>query len=187
MSSKSLRLFALLLSLFVFPASISQAFAQETGQEIKVSLQKRISSDLEEGAFNVVNDIQQWNTNETAIIICDMWDKHWCSGATNRVAEMAPVLNNVISVARKKGVLVVHAPSDCIDYYKNFPGRKLAQKYKSKKAESLICGDKLDSEKDAVWPIDQSDGGCDCSPECNQGNPWTHQIDAVQDRCSSNC
>jgi len=109
-----------------------------------------------------------------------MWDKHWCAGATDRVAEMAPVINNVITIAREKGVLIVHAPSDCIDYYKNYPGRKLAQKYKSKKAESLICSDKLDSEKDAVWPIDQSDGGCDCSPECKQGNPWFHQIDAIQ-------
>ena len=24
----------------------------------------------------------------TAIIICDMWDNHWCSGATQRVNEM---------------------------------------------------------------------------------------------------
>ena len=172
--------FLTVLQLLIIPFSTIRTFALGNIKEIKVSLQKRIPSDSEIGAFNVVSDIQQWNTNETAIIICDMWDKHWCSGATKRVAEMAPVLNNVISVARKEGVLIVHAPSDCIDYYKNNTGRKLALKYKSKKANNLICNDKLDSEKDAVWPIDQSDGGCDCSPECKQGNPWTHQIDAIQ-------
>ena len=173
-------IFLTVLLLFIIPFSTFRTFAQGKNKEIRVSLQKRIPSESEAGAFNVVNDIQRWNTNETAIIICDMWDRHWCLGATKRVAEMASVLNNVISIARKEGVLVVHAPSDCIDYYKNYPGRKLALKYICKKATNLICNDKLDSEKDAVWPIDQSDGGCDCSPECKQGNPWTHQIDAIQ-------
>jgi len=97
-----------------------------------------------------------------------------------RVSEMAPFVNNVVSVAREKGVLIVHAPSDCMNYYNNTPARKLGQKYKSKKALSLISDNKLDSEKDAVWPIDQSDGGCDCSPECKQGSPWTHQIDLIE-------
>src|SRR5690242_16032685 len=27
--------------------------------------------------------------NRTAIIICDMWDKHWCNGATTRVEGLA--------------------------------------------------------------------------------------------------
>jgi hypothetical protein len=67
-----------------------------------------------------------------------------------------------------------------MDYYKDYPARKLGQKYRSKIAGSIINDDKLDSEKDAVWPVDQSDGGCDCSPECKQGSPWTHQTDLIQ-------
>jgi len=33
-----------------------------------------------------------------------------------------------------------------------------------------------------VWPIDQSDGGCDDTPECKQGPPWpwTRQIDLIE-------
>jgi len=147
---------------------------------MKMSLQKIVPSDEDPGYFVRVNDIQAWNPRETAIIICDMWNKHWCQGATDRVAEMAPFMNNVVSIAREKGVLIVHAPSECIGYYKNDPARKLGQKYKSKKAISLISDNKLESEKDAVWPIDQSDGGCDCSPECKQGNPWTRQIDLIK-------
>ena len=64
-----------------------------------------------------------------------------------RVSEMAPFVNNVVSVAREKGVLIVHAPSDCMNYYNNTPARKLGQKYKSKKALGLISDNKLDSEK----------------------------------------
>ncbi len=153
---------------------------QQSMPVMKMSLQKIVPSDEDPGYFVRVNDIQAWNPKETAIIICDMWNKHWCQGATDRVTEMAPFMNNVVSIAREKGVLIVHAPSECIGYYKNDPARKLGQKYKSKKAISLISDNKLESEKDALWPIDQSDGGCDCSPECKQGNPWTRQIDLIK-------
>ncbi len=150
------------------------------GQEIKMSLQKRVPSDLDEGAYILANDIQVWASEETAIIICDMWDQHWCKGATGRITEMAPVMNNVVSIARDKGVLIVHAPSDCMDFYKEHPARKPGRKYKGKKAENLISENKLESEKDAEWPIDQSDGGCDCSPECKQGRACTKQINLIE-------
>jgi len=140
-----------------------------------VSLEKRIPSDPDTGAFVIVNEIQEWYCKETAIIICDMWDQHWCKGASERVAEMAPFMNNVITTARNRGILIVHAPSQCMDYYKNHPARKLGQKYKSKKAKNLISNNLLDSEKYAFWPVDQKDGGCDDDPQCKQGQPWTKQ------------
>ena len=68
-------------------------------------------------------------------IICDMWDKHWCPDATERVAEMAPVMNRVIAKARENGVLIVHCPSDTMNYYKDYPGgssRSLLLKLKQK-------------------------------------------------------
>lgn len=150
------------------------------GTKIKVSLQKRISSSYNTGSYTTVNDIQVWSTKETAIIICDMWNEHWCKGATDRVIEMAPFMNIVISVAREKGVLIVHSPSSCMDYYKNHPARKLGQKYRSEEAKGLISNDLLDSETGVIWPLDQKDGGCDCDPPCKQGNPWTKQIDLIE-------
>src|SRR5688500_3082271 len=53
----------------------------------------------------------------TAIIVCDMWDQHWCKGATDRVGEMAPRMNEVIEAARKRGMLIIHAPSETMDFY----------------------------------------------------------------------
>lgn len=168
----------LLMSLFYY----SHVHGQKKSdvQMMKMSLQKRIHSDLDSGAYLAVNEIQAWNPKETAIVICDMWNQHWCKGATERVSEMAPVMNSTIAAARRKGVLIVHAPSDCIGYYKDHPARKLGQKYRIEKTAGLFGGGPMDSEKGAVWPIDQSDGGCDCSPECKQGNPWTHQIDLIE-------
>lgn len=169
----------ILLTIVTIHSNIVYAQKTDTTPKIKMSLQKMITSDLDAKKYIRVNELQNWNPKETAIVICDMWNEHWCKGATERVAEMAPVMNNVITTAREKGVLIVHAPSDCMGYYKNSPARKLGQKYKSKKAMSLISDNKLDSEKDAIWPIDQSDGGCDCSPECKQGNPWSREIDLI--------
>ena len=129
-----------------------------SGQTIKVSLQKRIQSEQDKAAFIMVNEVQDWNPLETAIIICDMWDEHWCTGATRRVAEMAPIMNDVVSTAREMGILIVHAPSDCMDYYKNHPGRKLGKKYRYRSVAKKLGEGKLDSEKEADWPFEISGG-----------------------------
>jgi nicotinamidase-related amidase len=167
---------------FELSAPILHSQLHDNLSTLRLSMQKRLPSDIEKGSFFIANETVEWESSETAIIICDMWDKHWCKGASARVAEMAPLLNNVVSVARKRGVLIVHAPSECMAFYKNHPARKLGQKYNGKKALSLISNDKLQSEKDAVWPVDQSDDGCDDTPECKQGPPypWTRQIDLIE-------
>jgi nicotinamidase-related amidase/type 1 glutamine amidotransferase len=183
---KRKRKFITILVLIAIQFNIPEVLAQknEKMSEFAVSLQKRVPSyyENEKDGWVIINEIQKWKPSETAIIICDMWNEHWCNGATERVAEMAPFMNNVVSLAREKGILIVHAPSEVIDYYKNYPGRKLGQKYKSSKAKKLISNNDLPSEDNVVWPIDQSDGGCDDYPECKQGNPWTHQTDLIEIR-----
>ena len=52
-----------------------------------------------------------WKPEKTALIICDMWDDHWCKSAARRVGEMAPALNETVNAAREKGVFIIHAPS----------------------------------------------------------------------------
>jgi nicotinamidase-related amidase/type 1 glutamine amidotransferase len=167
--------------LLIFHLDLRVSYAQKTSIEetIKISMQFREPSKMEEGAYIITQNVQAWKPSETAVIICDMWDQHWCAGASSRVKEMAPKMNEVISTARKKGLMIVHAPSDCMDYYENHPARKLGKKHKNKKAINLISTDKLESEKDAVWPVDQSNGGCDCSTKCKPGNPWKHQTDLI--------
>jgi alpha-L-fucosidase len=121
---------------------------------------------------------EQWKPAETAIIVCDMWDRHWCDSATARVAEMAPVMNEVLTTARRKGITIVHAPSDCMAFYKDYPQRKTAAKYKNKEIAVIAQGDKLPAEAGATWPVDQSGGGCDGGGTVND-RVWTKQIDAL--------
>ena len=171
---------SLLISFLFMCAPAAMYAATDSGQMIRVSLQKRIPSEVDEGAFVLVNEIQEWKGSETAIIICDMWDQHWCRGATKRVAEMAPFMNKVISMARERGVLIVHAPSDCMDYYKDHPGRKLGKKYRLKSVAQKLGEGPLDSETGAVWPFEISGGGCDDDPQCEIGSPWKKQIGTIE-------
>ncbi len=151
-----------------------------------LTARSRVETSEGSGKFRVVYKKLEWEPSETAIIICDMWDQHWCKGATRRVAELAPRMNEVVCKARDKGVLIVHSPSGTINHYKDHPARKRAQS--AAKAANLPgdiskwCTWKSAKEKKAEYPIDQSDGGCDCEPKCKEGSPWRKQIEAIEIR-----
>jgi putative membrane-bound dehydrogenase-like protein len=118
----------------------------------------------------------------TAIIVCDMWDQHWCKGATERVAEMATRMNEVIDAARKRGAFIIHAPSETMEFYKHTPQRKRALEAPVAKAPAEIGRwRRLDKEKEPPLPIDDSDGGCDDIPKCKGGPPypWKRQIATI--------
>ena len=138
----------------------------------------RLSADGKE--FPMREDLKQWDARKTALVICDMWDKHWCAGATKRVGEMAPRMNALVVAARKKGALIIHCPSDTLDFYKDTPQRKLAQDApKSETKIALQRWVKLDPAREGPLPIDDSDGGCDCQPQCAQGRAWKCQIEVI--------
>jgi type 1 glutamine amidotransferase/nicotinamidase-related amidase len=128
--------------------------------------------------------MEDWNPAETAMIICDMWNEHWCKGATARVAEMAPRMNEVLKAARFHGVTIIHAPSSCMAPYENTPARERAKQYNDPEVAKFLNGEAwnrgLPSEKEKPWPINQDDGGCDCNPKCNGGSPWKSQIATLE-------
>ncbi len=62
-----------------------------------------------------------------AVIVCDMWDQHWSPAAVVRQVELAPRVAEFLDVARAAGVIVIHSPGECMEYYREHPGRLLAQ------------------------------------------------------------
>src|SRR5262245_58829801 len=78
------------------------------------------------GTFGIVTKEQQWPAHKTAIVVCDMWDAHHCLNAVRREEEMVPRMNEVLEKARDQGVLIIHAPSGCMEPYKDHPARKRA-------------------------------------------------------------
>lgn len=79
------------------------------------------------GIWQTTDGTATWDARRTAIVVCDMWDKHTCEGATRRVAEMAPRMNEVVKQARERGAFIIHCPSDTMKFYEGTPQRKLAQ------------------------------------------------------------
>lgn len=139
-----------------------------SGQEpapLKFSLRSRTAIGE---AYDVATNPVLWNPKETAIIVCDMWDHHHCPTAEKRVGELVPRMNDVLKAARDRGVLIVHAPSSCMERYKDAPGRKLAQAAPAAadlpKDIAAWCH-KIPAEEKGKYPIDQTDGGCDCAPQ----------------------
>ena len=110
---------------------------------------------------------------ETAIVICDMWDNHWSRGAAERVNAMAPHMNEVLCAARARGVHVIHAPSDTMDFYASAPARQriLAAPH----VEPPAALDHIDPP----LPIDDSDGGSDTG-EMPWHKAWTRQHAAIE-------
>ena len=112
---------------------------------------------------------KSWAPAASALVLCDFWDSHTCSRAVRRVQQLAPRVAAVVEAARARGVLVIHAPSDCMDFYKDHPARRRAME--APRAADLPDGitqwmKRLDpAEEKAGDPIDSSDGGNDDTPE----------------------
>ncbi len=129
-----------------------------------------------------------WAPSESAFIICDMWDDHWCKGAARRVGELAPVVNRVVASARSRGVFIIHAPSSTVAFYKDTPARKRAQEAPFAKSPAPLStedrwGTKWcwpDKSREPELPVDDSDMGCDCAEKCKIREAWTRQIAAIE-------
>jgi type 1 glutamine amidotransferase/nicotinamidase-related amidase len=122
-----------------------------------------------------------WPAKETAIIICDLWDQHWCKGATQRVGEMAPRINQLANALRSQGGLIVHAPSDTMKNYVDHPARKLALAAPHVEPPVTLKGWRsLDLQCEGKFPIDDSDGGCDDEPRCKNFIAWKGEHPAVK-------
>lgn len=164
---------ALLLCVAARPSLAATSF--------ELQARSRVPSAADTNQFQVVEKTLNWDPTRTAVVICDMWDKHHCPDATERVGEMAPRMNEMIQAARAKGSLIIHCPSDTMDFYTNHPGRRLAQA--APQVETAIplqgwCS--LLPEHEGPLPIDDSDGGCDGCPDCPSYKAWSRQHPALE-------
>jgi nicotinamidase-related amidase len=125
--------------------------------------------------------VAKLDRRKTAILICDMWNKHWCASASRRCAALAEKMAPLIDEARDAGLHIVHAPSDTMDFYRDHPARKRALAAAMVAPPAPIANwCSLEEAREGALPIDDSDGGCDCQPQCKQGSPWTRQHPAIK-------
>jgi nicotinamidase-related amidase len=114
--------------------------------------------------IQIVRETAEWNPSRTAIIVIDMWAEHPCKTAQVRVGEIAPGVSTVLAEARRRGVLIVHAPSGGAQYYKDRRYRaRIEAAPPAPEPFKIDAWRYLDPKREPPLPIDDRDGGCDDS------------------------
>jgi len=107
-------------------AGTSLVAGKISNKTLELELQQR-----EETSGALVMERETIDVAKTAIVVIDMWDRHWCKTYTERVGNMVPRMNQTLQAARKLGIQIVYAPSDVVDFYKDYPQRQAMQKIPS--------------------------------------------------------
>jgi nicotinamidase-related amidase len=165
----------------------------QESENLVLELRSR-TRDEKSGEFQESHRTVRWNPRQTAIIICDMWNDHTCKSAAERVAEMAPSMNRMVSAARDTGVFVIHAPSGTLEFYEKTPQRLHAMEAPFVEASVEIKWNHWNPEREGEpLPLIRH-GGCGCSKPCpgwvaddqgihqwkGDGVPWTRQIKTIE-------
>ncbi|MEW6750843.1 MAG: isochorismatase family protein [Candidatus Latescibacterota bacterium] len=93
---------------------------------LRLELRRRILGTDGQGytRWAVHTERQEWPCGRTALLLCDVWDRHWSRGACERLEAMVPRMDKLVRHARERGVQIVHAPSDTMEYYAGTPARQ---------------------------------------------------------------
>jgi nicotinamidase-related amidase len=123
--------------------------------ESRLPLRSRVELFKGSGEWEAVTPSRDFDPSKTALVLCDMWDRHWCSSAEERVGTLARRMEPVIQLARKRGVLIIHSPSETMPYYSQTTARMNMLKIAAFQPPQPL------PLTDPPLPIDDSDGGCD--------------------------
>jgi nicotinamidase-related amidase len=170
------------VSALVVGAAAVSAPAAEPGKDSTVNAatlhlalrsQKLVRDDKGYSVWKAETVARTVRASETALVLCDVWDKHWCRGANERLAKLLPRMNEVAKTLREAGVLIVHAPSETMDFYKGSPARRRVLDAPRAEPPTPIKRD------DPPLPIDAGDGGADTG-ETGWHKAWTRQHPAIE-------
>jgi nicotinamidase-related amidase len=157
-----------LLFLILAPAGLANLPSGRTGSDMRLILRKRIQPYGASDTSIEANFEQNLSPARSAIVITDMWDKHWCRGATERVGQIALRMEPLLETARAAGILIIHAPSETMDFYAGSEGRGLAQ------SAPHVDPPAAAPLHDPPLPIDDSNGGCD-TPGDTEHRAWSRE------------
>jgi nicotinamidase-related amidase len=153
-------------------------------RSVPLTLNLRERTEATKGSGKTIEStrIAEFEPAETAIVICDLWDKHWCASATKRCGEIARRMAPVIEQARSRGVTIIHCPSDTMNFYQDTPQRKRMQAAPDAPdaPKSLDGWCRLMADKEGKLPVDDSDGGCDDEPQCKNYHAWSRESPAIR-------
>lgn len=150
--------------------------------ELHLRHQNLTQDDNGNSQWQVLETSRTVSVDQTALLLCDVWNTHWSRGAAERVDAMVPRMNEVVASVREKGVQIIHAPSSTLDFYADTPARQ-----RMIDAPQVDPPEEIDHD-DPPMPVDATDGGSDTGEnpkEMETTSVWTRQhagIDIDQDR-----
>jgi nicotinamidase-related amidase len=110
--------------------------------------------------------------NRLAVIVCDMWDRHWSTGACLRADQLAPKIDRFCRRLRDAGALIVHAPSETIEAYRDSPARLRIAGYGPAPKPKPVARPPM--------PMEPGNGGSDTDESLEPGTPvWSQQHPAI--------
>ena len=144
-----------------------------TSNHLVLNLRTQVVTIKADRFWDAVFVPKKFPISETALLVSDVRDLHWCTGAEERCAALAKRIGPVVSAARSNGVQVIHAPTGTMDFYQGSrQRRRLAD------APPIDLPDTLDLPIPPPVPIDDSDHACDTN-ETEPQPVWTRQHPAI--------
>ena len=128
----------------------------------RLQARRRVEEPPKSGRVEAVVSPVDWKASETAIVVCDMWDDHYCKLSAQRVGEMVPRMNSVLTAARSHGAMIIHSPSGTLENYEGTSWRnrmKLAKKIEPPFPLQSWCH--RDEGIEPELPVDVSQCPCD--------------------------
>ena len=123
--------------------------------------------------------------DQTALLLCDVWDRHSYRGPAERLAAMVERMNELVRALRGRGVLIVHAPSETMAFYANTEARLRAMNAPAIDPPAMVA------HPEPPLPVDASEAAGETTDNFSDdpGVVWTRQhpgieIDQGQDAIS---
>lgn len=113
-----------------------------------------------------------------ALLVCDVWDRHWCRSAGERTFALAEQINLVAELLRRAGGFVIHAPAETMSFYEGTPQRtRMACMPDASPPAERALGERGLS-------VPHRSVRCPDVPECVEPSgppwPWTRQHPAIR-------
>jgi nicotinamidase-related amidase len=131
-------------------------------------LRKSVESEKGSGEWGEIHFEKGFTTARTAIVVCDMWDMHWCPSANTRMHALALKLEPFLNAARDSGIQIIHSPSDTMNFYRHYRERRRILNTRQ------VEPPPTEEPQRPPLPIDDSDEGCD-TPADPWALVWTRQ------------
>ena len=144
-----------------------------------LGLRSRVETQKGSGIWREVSVQRPITPARSAVLVCDVWDAHWCRTAAERSALLAARIDELSRDARSAGARIVHAPSGTVERYEG-----TSQRRRMRGLPPVEPPEPLELP-DVELPIDDSDGGCDTG-DCQRPrpdtrrSPWRRQHAAIE-------